>query len=299
LFLSFCVLILAFIIYNILKLVPNFHMIAIRNKDYLWSISDIVKHPLDPLIPHLKDVLRYYWLYLGKIGLILGLVGFTFKLKELIFKKRFLKDPLFLILTAWFFLPLIAQSAMGKVFTARYIFYGLPIMVVFIVYGLIFISKILRKRYQKLILIIALFIPFLVFDFFLLTNPASADLPADEYAGYLQDWTAGQGIKETAEYLKNLNTDNHIVIGTEGYFGTLPDGLQIYLQGSEDKITAIGVGYPIKEIPESLVNAKDFGDDVYLLVNKSRFKINDLKGLDVIKEYKKPGDDSLLFLRLK
>ena len=51
---------LAFIIYNILRLGPQFRMIALRNQDYVWSISEILKHPLDPLKPHLLNTLSLY-----------------------------------------------------------------------------------------------------------------------------------------------------------------------------------------------------------------------------------------------
>jgi len=296
---SFFILILAFIIYNVLKLGPNFHMIAIRNKDYLWPLSEIAKHPLDPLVPHLKDAIRYYWHYFARLGFILSLLGIFVSLKKILSKKGFLENIYFLILLVWLILPLVVQSAMGKVFTARYIFYGVPIMVVFLVVGLRFLFTIFKNKIFYCLVFVTLFLSFFNFDIKLLSDPTKAIWPLDERKGYLEDWTSGWGIKETADYLINSETQAHIVIGTEGYFGTLPDGLQMYLQGYEEKITAIGVGYPIKSIPESLINAKDFGDDVYLLVNKSRFKIKDQIGLELLKEYKKPGNDSLLFLKLK
>jgi len=123
-------------------------------------------------------------------------------------------------------------------------------------------------------------------------------LPRDERLGYLENWTAGWGIKETAEYLKASKGGDNIIVGTEGYFGTLPDGLQIYLEG-EKGITTIGVGYPIKSLPEPLSNAVEFGDRVYLVVNRSRFEMISLEGWSLVKEYPKPGGDSLLFFKIK
>jgi hypothetical protein len=128
----------------------------------------------------------------------------------------------------------------------------------------------------------------------LVFSPEKAPLPKDERNGYLQDWTAGQGIKEIADYITHKSRENKIIVTTEGYFGTLPDGLQIFVEGNNN-IFVIGYTVPIREIPESLKNAKKAGDTTYLVVNKSRMEIKDKEGLELIEEFHKPGKDSLLF----
>ncbi|MBU2592044.1 MAG: glycosyltransferase family 39 protein [Patescibacteria group bacterium] len=281
-------LFIALAIYNILRLGESFHMIAIRNKDYLWPVKEIIKHPLDPLVPHLKDVFRYYWSY---FTLPLLVLPFFIFLKKLDFKLLFL--------FFWWLIPLAAQSAMAKVFTARYILSGVPVWVLFSGLGLFYFwEKLnLRSYFCLFSILVVLLIPSFYFSYFLFFNPAKAPLPKDERMGYLEEWTAGWGIRETAEFLKSQQIDNHIVIGTEGYFGTLPDGLQIYLE-KEEGITAIGVGYPIKSLPEPLSNAAEFGNRVYLVVNRSRFVPEPGFEPELIKEYPKPGGDSLLFLKI-
>jgi hypothetical protein len=109
----------------------------------------------------------------------------------------------------------------------------------------------------------------------LLTNPEKSNLSRGERSGYLEEWTAGQGIKEISEYLKkevtNLPSGSQIVVGTEGYFGTLPDGLQIYVN-KYPNIVVIGVGVIIVETPKSLTESVQAGNKTYLVVNKSRFR---------------------------
>ena len=56
---------IAFCLYNILHLGPAFDQIALRNKDYIWPLTEVLKHPLDPLIPHLKDTLNIYQYFLS------------------------------------------------------------------------------------------------------------------------------------------------------------------------------------------------------------------------------------------
>ncbi|KPJ70123.1 hypothetical protein AMJ51_02550 [Microgenomates bacterium DG_75] len=91
-------------------------------------------------------------------------------------------------------------------------------------------------------------------------------------------------------------------MGTEGYFGTLPDGLQIYLE-KVPRITVIGVGYPISQVDQGLVNAL-VDNEVYLVVNQSRLHLDpQTQGLKLVAEYPKainPKDyqDKLLFFQL-
>jgi len=185
------VYVFAFGIYNLLRLGPNFQLIALRNKDYVFSFKEILSHPFDPLKPHLFDLVR--WM------------------------------P---NLMTW------------------------PVLL----------------------------------------------------SGYLEEWTAGQGIKEIADFVKEIAKEKNVLIGTEGSFGTLPDGLQIYLE-KVPRITVIGVGYPITGIHSSLVNSL-VDNDVYLVVNQSRLQIPpEAYGLKLIKEYPKASnpegiEDKLLFFEI-
>lgn len=280
---------ISLVIYNILRLGSNFHMIALRNKDYVWSISEVIKHPLDPLKPHLQDVARYYWGYLTAPVLLLFLVGL------------FSAPNLSVVLLAlWWLIPLLGQSSIAKVFTARYLLFGLPVLLIFAARGLvIFFQKTkIKEKSIRFILVFLILVPGLRFSHLLWSSPEKTPLPRDERVGYLEDWSSGWGIREVSEYLSHLPKNLNIIVGTEGFFGTLPEGLQIYLQGVKN-VTVIGIGYPVRSLPEPLSNAKKFGDEVYLLVNKSRFIPETGFKPKLIKEYPKPGGDSLLLFEIK
>jgi len=107
---------IALVIYNILRLGPAFSQIAFRNKDYIWPLTEILKHPLDPLIPHLHDTFTIYHFYLTLPILLIPLL-------YIVFKKHIKFNFLFLISGFWFLLPLLANAAMAKVFTGRYILF--------------------------------------------------------------------------------------------------------------------------------------------------------------------------------
>ena len=293
--------------YNILRLGPNFNLIKSRNQDYVLPISHLWTNFKDPLIPHIKDVFLYW---LPKMGpwpiMVLAAIGLAATAHKKYWKKV-------LILGLWFLVPIFIQAEYAKVFTARYVLFTLPPIYIFAALSILNRNKI-YVVFSSLFII--LFVAMSgIFDWYLFTNPAGANLPRGERSGYLEEWTAGDGIREVADYIKDQGPpvkDQKIVVGTEGYFGTLPDGLEMYLNNVPGTVV-IGVGLGLKEIPTSLLESKAAGNKTYLVINKSRFEEDpDKLGLRLIAVYPKalrpPGDreyllkgpqEALLFFELK
>ena len=266
--------------YNILRLGPNFHLIASRNMDYVYPISHIFERPFDPLKTFITASFKWYWI-MGPLSLlVLGAAGIFAN-----FKKHWKE---IIILLFWFLIPLIIQCEFAKTLTARYILYPLPYLI--ILASSFFTAG--NKLFKKIggLFVILFIIQSTVFIFNLITNPEKANLPRVERSGYLEEWTAGQGIKETAEYLINEEKNEpeaQIIIGTEGYFGTLPDGLQMYLN-NHPKIVVIGVGLNFDKLPNSLYESKKAGNKTYLLANTSRYYGDpEEKGLKLIGQFLK------------
>ena len=285
---------IGFLIYNILRLGPQFHQIALRNKDYVWTISEILKHPLDPLKPHLANAFDLYVRYISWPVLILFVIGLFLLLKN----NWKLEIKNYLIIFAWWLLPLIANSALAKVFTARYILFTLPPLIILFSLSIwIFLDKI-KNNLLKLIVLLLIFSLNINFIYKISTNPFDQVLASSE-TGYLEGWTSGWGIKEASDYLKQQALHSNVIVGTEGSFGTLPEGFQIYVNKVK-QLTVIGQGLDFATIPDNLKNAKDYGDDVYLLINKSRFNTVSLEqgNLKLIKSFAKPNSDQLLLYQL-
>ena len=267
-------------IYNfLLRLGPGFQMIAMRNKDYLFSLKEILSHPLDPLKPHLGDLASWFPNLLTWPILLLSLGGLLVGLKN-----KF-RQTLFLLI--WLLIPLLAQSVFAKVFTPRYILFTIWPFLIFAAFFMDWLwSKLKKKNCLLIILLLIIIIPAIRYDWLLLTNPEKAPLPRNLRNGHLEEWTAGQGLKESAEFFKEKAKSSKVFVGTEGFFGTLPDGLQIYLEGAPN-ITVIGVGWPISGVHQSLINSL-VDNEVYLLVNQSRLNLSpQTSGLVLVKEYPK------------
>jgi hypothetical protein len=272
--------VIALAMYNIQRLGPNFALLTSRTKDYVFPFSRILTYPTDPIRYNLPTT--FSWLSsMGPIGLmLLALIGLVLNFK---------KYPKYiLIIGAWFLAPLIYEAEFTKSFTLRYILFLVPPLYVFAASAF---NKINGKWKYLVVLSFVIFVVQAgVFDYFLLTNPEKANFPLRERMGYFQEWTSGIGIKQTADYIRNihnLNPSKQIVVGTEGYFGTLPDGLEMYIQDLPN-IVVVGTGLGISKIPDPLVAAKHAGNLTYFVVNKSRLSIDPSKlDLKLIESFKK------------
>lgn len=264
--------------YNILRLGDNFHLLKSRNLDYVFTIKEALSHPFDPTIIHLKEIWEWYFQLLPGTILLTALFG-----AFVLWKKSPAKSVLLL---SWLLIPLLIESMFAKVFTARYILFSVP--VIYVLAGSAFTN--LKKKHLLWICISAITLPALYIDYLFITDIKKAPLPRKERSGYLEEWTSGTGIREVATFIKEEATrsGNKITVGTEGYFGTLPDGLQIYIADIPGVVVK-GVGITISSVPESLINGKKAGDTVFLVVNSTRFKIEnpETKGLTLIKSYPK------------
>ena len=292
----------SFAIYNILRLGPQFNVIAQRNKDYVWSVQEILKHPLDPLVPHIRDVFSIYSQYISVPVLLMSIFFFfIFLYKKVDVKKKALHLE-YIVILAWWFLPLLANAIIAKVFTARYILFTLPPLIILISLGLNSFVKntysVFKNSFSQYFIIVIAFAFNIFWMWSISRMPMNKSLPSTEQ-GYISDWTSGWGIKEASEFFKERAKEANVIVGTEGYFGTLPDGLQIYTN-QVPQLTVFGVGLGFTTIPDKLIDAKNHGDEVYILINKSRLSLvpDELKKVQILKEYQKPYNDKLLLIKL-
>ncbi|KKQ95785.1 MAG: hypothetical protein UV74_C0013G0390 [Candidatus Woesebacteria bacterium GW2011_GWB1_43_14] len=273
---------IGYAMFNILRLGPNFHLLGARNRDYVYPFSHLWENFRDPFVFHFDRAIEWLTTMGAYLLLPLAAVGVVGNYK------KYFKEILFLLIIG--FAPILIQAEFAKVFTARYVYFTLPYFVILASSAFIVFSGNLQKY---LFIVLVVFIGLSThYDLKLLFNPEKAPLPRSERSGYLEEWTAGTGIKEVADYLRMeyiREPEKKIVVGTEGYFGTLPDGLQIYLNDIRE-ITIVGVGLSISEIPDSLKESKLAGNRTFLVANSSRLNFDkefSEYGLKIISSYKK------------
>lgn len=257
---------IGFGIYNVLRLGPNFQMIALRNLDYVYPVNHLFSSFFDPLKPYLDRIRQYYVIFGSWALFIAWLLSYYSNWKKYI-KEIF-------VLSVWMLFPIFVSAEFSKTMTARYVYFTLPYFII-LISSLILTKNKLLKYFSLLLFSIFVFHG-VWFDYNLLVNPTKANLPRSERSGYLEEWTAGQGISEISIYLKNEIAKDptiNIVVGTEGYFGTLPDGLQIYFD-KETRVNVIGIGLQLDKIPTQLIESKMAGNKTFLVLNNERANIN-------------------------
>ncbi len=246
--------------YNILRLGPSFHMLEQRTLDYVHPIIHIFESPLDPFLPHI-DRVKEYILILGP-GLIFILLALgIFQL----YKKN---KAALIVLVLWSIVPILFVSAYTKVMTARYVYFSIPYLFVISSAVIYYRNPVRKAIYTGALLFIILS---LRWNWYYHTDHSLLPLPSGERSGYLEEWTSGIGIPESAGYIKDIalsNPEVNFVVGTEGYFGSLPQGIDIYLQNLPN-VEVYGVGGDINKIPDQLIEEYDQGKKVYLVTNAS------------------------------
>lgn len=291
---------LAFLItvltYNLIKLSPYSHLISIRSYDYILGKREFLKNPFHLFWGNLKVILIWIYSYQTFLPAILFLLGLA-----LLFKKDYKKGLVFL---SWIIFPIFGSAAIGKIIFPRYFLFIQPWIIVFISFGanwlVVKTRSLLKTGSLTLVVYIFTFLPWLVFSGKLIFKPVKAPLIEREQNQYLTTWAAGYGLKEIALYLKTNYPKKKVFVATEGYFGTLPDGLQIYLDGFNN-IEVYGIGQPIYQIPKkTLKRAKE--NPTFLVVNNNRYNGKG-EHLELIKEFPKPKfpflTQSLLFFKVK
>ncbi len=247
-------------IYNILRLGPGFSTLSGRNSDYVRNPMDLLNNPLDPFLPHLGDVMEWWQLFFGYPLILAIFAGAIFTIVK---RNKYMLTILLIALV-----PTIIQMCLLRTFTARYFLFTVPPFLIAAAFG---IDALLEKfkKWQALLgagIIILLLIWPVMFMQKLLFDIENAPLPKNERRGYLEDWTAGYGLREIASYLNNESTKGLIVVGTEGSFGTLPDGLQIYF----DKNSQVAFKPGNSSLSDEL-RAESTKSATFYVANKSRF----------------------------
>lgn len=271
---------LAFACYNLLRLGPEFHQINLRNQDYRFPTAELLADPLLAARGNTSPVLGFFFLLLTPGILVCSFIG-------LIHLIRVHKPQSFFFLI-WILIPSLIEIFVARSVTARYFLFIIPPFLLLASIGLTRIWFIYRNRSS--FRIAALFLVFaypLYQTFLIITNPQKVNLPRIERSGYLEEWTAGTGMQDIAKFIDNQSQSGSVVVGTEGFFGTTPDGLQIYFD-KHPNVTIFGNSFLLDRVPQALKTAA-LDNQAYLVINDERLKVADpqSQGLTLISAFPK------------
>lgn len=285
LFLVAIVWVLAYVIYNVQRLSPWMHMIGEKNSFFTVEYSDVFEEPMR-LWNNFLDVWRWQIAYTTIPVLLLFLIG----VKEL-----FVSDKRkFWLTLIWLFGPMLGTVAVARLFAPRYILYVTPFILLLASYGL---AQIKYLKITRTVLILATILPAILI-YRQITDPIHFPyVSVDE--GYVNGWSAGNGVKQIAEWAlvrASSHPGSRIHIYTEGTFGILPHGIELYAQGPKN-ILIEGI-YPINDIPPAFVVEKAHENpETYLVLNNTETN-GTPGGLELIESYPKLRDNPMRLYRV-
>lgn len=263
---------IAAVIYNVQRLSPWMHMIGQKNAFFIVPYSEIFNE-MGRLSNNFLDVWRWQIGYTTIPVLLLAVAGIYLMVRADLRKSLFLG--------AWLLAPMMGTVLLARLFAPRYVIFVTPFILYFAVYAL---SQI---RSAKLTIVATLL--FLIMPLSLLTKLISDPInypyvSVDE--GYVNGWSAGNGTKQIADWALNhmKETGKPMTIFTEGTFGILPHGLELYVDGRVEGLTITGL-YPITTIPPShALESVKTNPETYLVLNNTQTP-SQLPGLELVGEY--------------
>lgn len=276
---------LAEVINNIQRLSPWMYMIKEKNSFFIVSYDEIFKSP-SRLINNFRDIWRWHGTYTTLPVMLVALYG------AIAWFKRSWREGTLAFM--WFFLPLFGTVVLAKLFSPRYMVFTTPFLLLFAGYG---VSTLKNLKSQIIVFTLITLLPLYLITR-LITDPIHYPyLPMDE--GYVNGWSAGNGTKQIAEWAVNRikETGVPMTIFTEGTFGILPNGLELYAQGKTDKLTVTGI-YPINDIPPAITVEHAYqNSETYFILNNTLTK-DVPAGLELIASYPKLRDNPMRLYRV-
>lgn len=253
------------VVFASLILSPSFSQLFNRGGDFLFSVSDIFEGVWFSTIKNTPSYFEYFWKYATPPVLVLFIAG-------LFSANRKLVALLWLSFLA-FYLPI---ALMGVVVFPRYL---LPCMVFVTIGAAVTAGQLFRHTYplvkwSGVALVSSSVLLSLPFMYSVSFQPEKTPFVASDKMQYLTEWSAGYGVEEVYLALQEHSKDQTIAVATEGYFGTLPDGLLLYLHNKDVKNIAVqGVGQPITAVPEFLLDRNGQYQRFWLVVNSNRRQV--------------------------
>ncbi len=274
---------LGLVIFASLKLNPAFGQLFSRGNDFLYPLTEFFKQP--------GQILWHNCLSFGEsLGNYLTWPVFMFIFIALIKVKKLRRTNLVLILTSLSFL--FPMFVLGKTVYARYL---MPAIIGFILSFALSTEALWQecKSLGKLILLVLISWSLYLsgrFMFYSYTDLSKIPFSKLDQVQYLNEWSAGFGVKESVTYLHQLKADKNLLVATEGFFGTLPDGLLMYYHGRDvTNLFIQGIGQPVRDLPIELLQKVNNYDQVLLIVNAHRMLINSSE-ITLLAEYCRPNN---------
>lgn len=237
---------MAYAFYSLQRLSPFYHIINEKNHIFIHPLQDVLQHPLEYIVSNLRGLTDWFITYIGWPVFALMIASFFVN-------KSYLKEKVLLVF--WFLLPFAGLTVFGNTIYPRFIFFMTLFLLPLAAYAMIHLCKLIKNKQIFTILFVAVSIPYIFTDYYILTDFAQAPIPQSDLGQYMNAWPAGGGLREVIAYLSEKAKTQKIFVASLGDFGSLPKyATEIYL-GDNKNVERREPGiYPVPgEIPKDIL----------------------------------------------
>lgn len=237
-------LIIAEVMYNLLRLSPWFYIIGQKNYSFIMTFSEFMKSRFAIFWPNMDGLWQFVVSYLTIPVLIVLIIGLIFGIIR--------RDRKILYVFIWFVVPFLALAAFGKVLFPRFILF--MVLPLFIITGNVLanFTYFAWKKMRIFLLILPVIFAYPAYVSYLaIFSPVDLPIHKIDRDQLFDEWPSGYGVREVIDYLAEKAKTEKIVIGTEGTFGLNPAVYEIYF--GTDKNVEIKGYWPMYEVPKDLL----------------------------------------------
>ncbi len=272
--------IIAFTIYNVQRLSPFFHFVSEKNKTFILSFDDFLKNPFGLFFHNSYTLPLYVFWEMGFVLGVVGLLGFFFLYRA--------DKKLFFYLGTYLCILYIGVSFFNIILYPRYLIFFPSLL---LITASILLS--IAKKHIVIPVSILLILSFFLFDYPIIFDNKSIPFPQVDRGQYLESWTAGWGIKDIVEYVREKSKEKPVVIVAEGDFGMSGDVLNVFVR-KNDRIFIKGY-WPLTK-KDLASNQKELTNNQVFIVISHQDSLPTNWPMKLIKKYDKPGGKSTIYL---
>jgi len=255
--LALIAVIMSRVYYSVLRLSPWFHMVAQKDTTFIYPFKEWIQHPFLFFLGNMHAEFDWLWGYMTW-SIIILILGAVFLIHKQAKEK--------LLLLALFSAPFVGLALFGKVLYPRFILFMTMPLLILAAWSLDYMSDLIKKKSLYYILVGVLLLTPMFNSSKIIFSIVTASIPKSDAAQYINDWPSGWGIREIVSYLEEKAFKQQIVVYTEGNFGLLPAGLEIYIVDNPN-IRIVGL-WPVDENYTAEMEADLAAYPVYYVSNQ-------------------------------
>lgn len=267
------------VINNLQRVSSVYFMAEIKNAQFQQPIDELLRNPFALTISNMHGFINWMIGYYTIPFLLLGIIGIV-----VLLVKNFRVGVLLLGLWS---IPILALATIGREIFPRYMLFTTPYFLI----AVAFIFVLLYERARRLSFVIAglgivLIIPFLITNFYILTDPTKASLPKTDYDQLVATHPSGYGVSRVYESINDrVAIGQHVTLVTQGTFGLYPYAFM--LEYWNNPHVTVLPRWPLDTIDEEVIAAHN--KTTVLILLKEHESIPENLPLDLIEKIEKPG----------